>query len=82
MCRQFRAAGAPALSWTYLLSLLTQEDLAKRRRFEQKQRHRVQQKSQGKEQDAMPSTAAAGEEPAGKERNVLSSPSLPDLDGR
>ena len=82
MNQQLSAGGAPALSWNYLLSRLMQEELAERRRFEQNQRQRLKQKSQGKEQDATPGTADASQEPASEEREVLSTPSLPDLDGR
>ncbi len=59
-----------------------QEELAERRRFEQHQRQRLKQKSKGKEQGAVPGTAGACEEPPGQERQVLSTPSLPDLGGR
>ena len=86
MWQQLEAAGAPALSWRQLLSLLMQEELAERRRCEKMQRQRLKQKLKGKDQGAVPGTVDASEEPSdeepcGEERVVLSIPSLPDQDG-
>ena len=75
-------SAAQALSWKYLFSLHTQEELAERRCFGQNQRQRLKQNAKGKEQGAVPGTVDASKEPSseescGKER-VVSLPGLPD----
>eukprot|EP00891_Asterochloris_glomerata_P009241 jgi/Astpho2/9241/fgenesh1_pg.00138_%23_18_t len=62
--------------------LLMEEELAERRRHESKQRQRLINKSQGKEQGALPSTLDAGKQPFGEERNVSSTLNLLNLGGR